>query len=199
MYNINRQEASEILGISTRSIDRYIKSWKIRAKKDWKIVMLNSNDIKTLNWESPSKQKIIIKTEDDNIISEKSSVSMKESSNNWLVKKAEYEKILSTFDKMFTGFREEIKDKDNKIQELSIELWRAREQKNNSIDLMEYKKVQFLSEEAKKSLSNTLEKEKSEKEKINKELKYEKTTNKLLIVFIVILFIISWVIFFMNI
>jgi hypothetical protein len=38
------------------------------------------------------------------------------------VKKAEYEKVLATFDKIFTGFREEIKQKDNKIQELSIEL-----------------------------------------------------------------------------
>ena len=199
MYNITRQQASEILWISTRSVDRYIKSWKIRAEKQWKVVMLNDEDIKNLSWESVKiKQKIIVSPEVENI-EKVVSIENNKSNSQWLVRKAEYEKILATFDKMFNGFREEIKEKDNKIQELSIELWRAREQKENSIDLMEYKKVQFLSEEAKKSLSNTLEKEKAEKEKLNKELKYEKTTNRLLIIFIVILFIISWVIFFMNI
>jgi len=199
VYNITRQQASEILWISTRSVDRYIKSWKIRAEKQWKVVMLNDEDIKNLSWESVKiKQKIIVSPEVENI-EKVVSIENNKSNSQWLVRKAEYEKILATFDKMFNGFREEIKEKDNKIQELSIELWRAREQKENSIDLMEYKKVQFLSEEAKKSLSNTLEKEKAEKEKLNKELKYEKTTNRLLIIFIVILFIISWVIFFMNI
>ena len=199
MYNINRQEASEILWISTRSIDRYIKSWKIRSKKDGKIVMLNDSDINNLNWWVQTKQKIIINTEPNQKLSNDNEVSINSNSNKGLVKKEEYEKILSTFDNMFSSFREEIKDKDNKIQELSVELWRSREQKNNSIDLMEYKKSQFLSEEAKKGLSNSLEKEKKEKENVNKQLKYEKNTNKLLILFIVILFIVWIVFFFMNI
>jgi len=197
LYNINRQEASEILWVSTRSIDRYIKSWKIRSKKDWKVVMLNDSDIKILSWEEV-KQKIIIEKKPEEII-EKNIVTKKQESNSWLVKKAEYEKVLATFDKMFISFREEIKQKDNKIQELSIELWQAREQKNNSIDLMEYKKSQFLSEEAKKALTEKLEIEKKEKEKSLNALKYEKTTNKLLIIFIIILFIVSAWIFFMNI
>ena len=197
MYNITRQEASEILWVSTRSVDRYIKSWKIRAKKVWKVVMLNDDDIKILSWEEV-KQKIIIEKNREEII-EKDIVEKKEKSNSWLVKKAEYEKVLASFDKMFNSFREEIKQKDEKIWELSIELWRLREQKNNSIDLMEYKKSQFLSEEAKKALKEKLEKEKSKKEELEKKLKYEKTTNILLIIFIIILFIISAWIFFINI
>jgi len=45
-----------------------------------------------------------------------------DSSDSGLVKKTEYEKILATFDKMFANFRDEIKNKDSKIQELSIKL-----------------------------------------------------------------------------
>jgi cytoskeletal protein RodZ len=56
-----------------------------------------------------------------------------------------------------------------------------------------------LSEQSKDELSKKLEKEISEKRKTTKELNYEKTTNKLLIIFIVILFVVSGVIFFMNI
>jgi excisionase family DNA binding protein len=38
MYKYTRQEAADMLGISTRSVDRYIKSGKLRSKKDGKIV-----------------------------------------------------------------------------------------------------------------------------------------------------------------
>ena len=196
MYTITRQEASDILWVSIRSVDRYIKSGKIRAEKQWKVILLNKDDVLSLSPNSTQKQKIITNSNLESSDLEKEIV-IKE--NSWIVKKDEYEKILTTFEKMYSGFREEIKQKDEKIQELSIELWKVLEQKNNFVDLMEYKKVQFLSEETKKSLLNNLEKEKQEKEKINKELKYEKTTNKLLILFIIILFIISGVIFFMNI
>jgi len=64
---------------------------------------------------------------------------------------------------------------------------------------MEYKKVQFLSEQSKSELSSKLEKEISLNRKAIDELKYEKNTNKLLIVFIVVLFVISGAIFFINI
>jgi excisionase family DNA binding protein len=40
MYKYTRQEAAELLGISTRSVDRYIKAGKLRSKKDGKIVYL---------------------------------------------------------------------------------------------------------------------------------------------------------------
>lgn len=197
MYNINRQEAADILWISTRSIDRYIKSWKIRSEKDWKIVMLNSDDIKALNWESVIKHKIIVNDEINNNYMDENK--LEENTNTWVVKKSEYEKVLVTFEKMYSGFREEIREKDQRIEKLAMELWQAREQKNNSIDIMEYKKIQFLSEESKSNLSNEIEKGIQEKINIIKELKYEKTTNKLLIAFIVILFVILGAVFFINI
>ncbi len=199
MYTINRQQAAEILWVSTRSIDRYIKAWKIRAKKVWKQVLLNNEDIKILSWDTQTKQKIIIENDilekKENIVVEKKE---KQQDTN-LVKKEDYEKLIASFEKIYTGFRQEIRQKDEKIQELSLELWKYKEQLNNKIDLIEYKKVQFLSEEHKKSLQEKLEQEKKEKEKLNKDLKYEKTTNKLLILFIIILFIISIWIFVMKI
>jgi excisionase family DNA binding protein len=194
VYNINRQEAADILWISTRSIDRYVKSWKIRSKKDWKIVLVNSDDVNILNSSSKVIHKVIL-SENDSINTEIKTNSI----NSHIVKKDEYEKVLSTFEKMYSGFREEVKQKDEKIQELSIRVWKAEQEKSNSIDLMEYKKVQFLSEQSKSELSSKLEKEISLNRKTIDELKYEKNTNKLLIVFIVVLFVISGFIFFVNI
>ena len=195
MYDLTRQQASEILWISLRSVDRYIKSWKIRAKKSWKTVLLNKEDIMIISWEVPTKQKIITQENKTNITPD-----IKNSnSTQQIIKKSDYEKILWTFEKMYNWFREEIKQKDEKIQELSMQVWILKEKKNNSIDLIEYKKMQFLSEEDKKKILEKLEKEQKEKEKVLKELKYEKTTNKLLIFFLIILFIVSAIVFFMNI
>ncbi len=188
MYNISRQEAADILAMSTRSIDRYIKNWKIRSKKDWKTVLLNSDDVNALNSGSKVIQNIIV--------SDNEQISDNSSSKSSIFKKNDYDKIVSAFENIYSGFREEIKQKDEKIQELSVKLWKAEQEKDNSVDLMEYKKVQFLSEQSKKELSEKLEKELLLNQKTAQELKYEKNTTKLLIIFIVFLFIICGFIFF---
>jgi excisionase family DNA binding protein len=59
MYNLTRQDAAEKLGISTRSIDRYIKAGKIRAKKDGKVVYVNDSDIDTLLSGGSVRQEVI--------------------------------------------------------------------------------------------------------------------------------------------
>jgi predicted site-specific integrase-resolvase len=42
MYNITRADAAEKLGVSTRSVDRYVKSGKLRSKKEGKIIYIHS-------------------------------------------------------------------------------------------------------------------------------------------------------------
>ena len=63
MYKLTREEASNLLNISTRSIDRYIRSWKLRAKKDWKIVYIHQDDVDNFLWWNTSKQEILTKDE----------------------------------------------------------------------------------------------------------------------------------------
>lgn len=197
MYNYTRQEAADKLNISTRSIDRYIKAWKIRAKKIWKIVYVNESDINILSWETPNKQKIIIKqeTEQTQQITNKT-VNNEEKA---VIKKNDYDKIAASFEKVFSWLRNEIQKKDDTIQNLSVKLWRMEEIVKNSVNLIDYKKSQFLLEESKNYLNKEVESLKEEKEKIDKELKYEKTTNKLLIFFLIILLIVAWLIWFYKI
>lgn len=60
MYKITREEAAIKLNISTRSIDRYIRAWKLRSKKEWKIVYINEDDINNFLWIWTKKQEIIV-------------------------------------------------------------------------------------------------------------------------------------------
>ena len=63
MYTYTRQDVAELLWISTRSVDRYIKAWKLRSKKEWKIVYVNNEDVKNLWWTWEVKHEIIYKKE----------------------------------------------------------------------------------------------------------------------------------------
>ena len=196
MYNIHRTEASEMLNISTRSLDRYIKSWKIRAKKTWKTVFINSEDIKNILWWNQDTAKVIITKAGD---FENKTWNTKEESTTGIVKKSDYDKVSATFEKVFTSLRDDIKTKDEKIQELSIRLGRAEEVADSSISLVDHKKSQFLIEESKNYLNKEVSDVTNEKNKLSNELKYEKTTNKLLIAFVIILLIAVTIVWFMQI
>lgn len=50
-YSVTREVASSYLGISTRTIDRYIKSWKLSYKKIANKVLLNKLEINKLKEE----------------------------------------------------------------------------------------------------------------------------------------------------
>ena len=47
-YSVDREKAAMLLGVSTRSIDRYIKSNKIRSRKLGKKLYLHDEDIERL-------------------------------------------------------------------------------------------------------------------------------------------------------
>jgi len=47
-YNITRQSAAKLLGVSTRTIDRYVKSWKLSYKKIANKVLLTKEELQSL-------------------------------------------------------------------------------------------------------------------------------------------------------
>lgn len=196
MYTITRADAADILNISTRSLDRYIKSWKIRAKKEWKIVYLNSEDIKMMSWNNNNHEVIIPQKQS---YENTENFGDSSTSSTWVVRKSDYDKISASFEKVFNWLREEIQRKDEKIEELSIKLGRAEEVTKNSVSLIDHKKSQFLLEESKTHLNKELSDIKTVNNKLEEELKYEKTTNKLLIAFVILLLIIAAVIWFVKI
>lgn len=197
MYSITRNDAADMLWVSTRSLDRYVKSGKIRAKKVWKIVYINSEDVDTMLWKNNQSHKVIIPKEEAYWSKQ---VSQKENtSGSGIVKKYDYEKLTASFEKVFLWLREEINKKDEKIQELSVELWKSQEVLKNSISILEHKKSQFLIEESKIHLTNEISDMKSTNSKLDEELKYEKFTNKLLIAFVIILLSVTAIIWFVKI
>lgn len=178
MYKITREEAANMLNISTRSIDRYIRSGKLRSKKEWKIVYINEDDINNFLWVGNKKQEVIIG--ETNFVKEK--IEVKNSSS--------LSKNQGDFWIIFDRLREEIKYKDEEIKDMSMKIWKMEEIVKNSISMLEFKKTQFLLEESKNSLNSDLENTKKELENKNIQLKEEKKLNYILIIITIILFIV---------
>lgn len=179
MYKLTRPEVAEKLNISTRSVDRYIRAWKLRSKKDWKIVYINNSDVEwLLSWTSWSKQEIIIPKV---VIEEKSIVKKNSSKQQWS----------GTLDLIYKDLREDIHKKDELIQWLYQKLWKNDEELKNSITLIEYKKSQFLLNESKWHISKELELLKDSKDKLEKEVKKERNSNVLLLIFLFIMLAIT--------
>lgn len=193
MYTLTRQDVALELWISTRSIDRYIKSWKLRAKKNGKIVYVNNNDVKNLkSWWKKHQEIIVPKKEkmnnEDNSLKLKDNIVIKEERGKsfWL-------------EEIYMDLKEQMEWKDDLIHKLSLSLWRAEEITKNSISLIDYKKSQFLLEESKGYLSKEIDTLQVEKEILSKELKYEKSSNIILIIFTMLLLVIAVSIWFIQI
>lgn len=183
MYNIDRDKASKILNMSTRTIDRYIRSWKIRSQKRWKKVFLNDQDVEILkNWWIQEDYEIITNNKDKE--------------DSWFITKAlDWWK---NFKSLYEDSVKIIEKKDDIIKDLSYRLWKAEVELKNSIPMLEYKKTTFLlessnnkSDEEKKELSSNID---SLKEKIrNQEL-----VNFILIIIFSIMLVIVFLVWFAS-
>lgn len=193
MYKLTRQDAADSLNISTRSIDRYIKAWKLRSKKDWKVVYVNTDDIENMIWSWDYQHEVIVEKKVNNF-----SNTYDNQEQVQTVSKTD-ENISWTLGTIYKDLKEEIQKKDQLIQNLAMRVWQAEEVAKNSVSLIDFKKSQYLLEESKEHLDKELTQLEKDKEKLAKELKYEKTSNILLIIFVVVLLAIAWTIWFMKI
>ncbi|MCD5385253.1 helix-turn-helix domain-containing protein [Candidatus Gracilibacteria bacterium] len=189
MYKYTRQEVADKMGISTRSVDRYIKAGKLRAKKEGKVVYIKGSDVENLMGNGVKKQEVIVepkivenfnKTEEKNIVKNDENVS-------------------GTLGLIYKDLKKELIKKDEIIQNLSMRVGKAEEIAKNSVSLLDFKKSQYLLEESKTGLLKEVELLEKEKEKLSSELKYEKTSNIILIIFVVVLLVLAGVLWFIQI
>ncbi len=196
MYNVTRQDAAERLSVSTRSIDRYIKSGKLRSKKEWKIIYIHSGDITNLSGSSEEKQPEVIIPKQQGSYTQSKSYNDEPRAHSTEVMDAQSR---ATLEKIYLDLRTEIKTKDKAIQDLSIRLGQAQEIAKNSVSLVEFKKSQFLLEESKGHIASENSELKQVSSDLKEKLKYEKTTNYILIAFCIILVVALGILWFVKI
>ena len=196
MYNVTRQEAADQLQISVRSVDRYIKSWKLRIQKEGKSILIHSNDIDNMkNWWKSKHHVIVNNTQTKKTYSQEPQSSFSTHSETQLSTWKES----TPLNAIYKDLRKEIEKKDELIQTLAMRVGKAEEIAKNSISINDFKKSQYLLEESKSAINNELVTIKKEKEALSWELRYEKQIKYWFFLLSVVLFVILFFVWINNI
>lgn len=182
MYTIDRDWAAKILNVSTRTIDRYVKSKKIRSQKKWKKVFLNDQDISILvKWWIQESYEIIRNDED-----------------NWSWFDIRPIEWVTNIDSMYREALMNIEKKDEIIKDLSYRLWKAEIELKNSIPVLEYKKTTFLLESSTKKQEEEKKELTDKVDNLKEKIKNQEFLNIILIIVFTILFLVVLLIWFAN-
>lgn len=190
-YKTTRKEAAEQLDISVRSVDRYIKAWKLRAKKKGKIVYVHTDDIVNISGNWWDTQHVIVTEMPESNSAKDAVLESTQVESTGIVKKSEYDKLTKTFEKVYTDLRTQIEKKDDIIQKLSVEVWRKEEEIKHSISVSEHNRSQMLLEESRGHIAKQMSVLSEEKKGLEWQLKNEKFDKKVLIVFVFVLLAIA--------
>ncbi len=168
VFTLSREDASKMLGVSTRTIDRYIQSWKIRTKRDGKLIMLHKEDVGQVKggWAQT----------DYEVIAPKPTLVP---SVGYDPREAQNE-ILRTLETI-------IREKDALIQELTFKLGKLESDISNTVPKLEHKKAVLALEEANSSRMHDMEMIVQTKKEIEDRYQREKLISTVLMIGVFVL------------
>ena len=184
-YTITRNQAASLLWVSTRTIDRYVKSGKLSYKKIANKVILNEEELKILQNEFSSlRQEISTELLWEN---DEKTISVKPVSD------------LSTLDEKLDKFYLIFQEKDKQIDEknkiifmLQQRIGELEAKIQTMIALPDYNKEKQQAIEEKRILEEKLA-------KLKNGVKEQETKTYVVLIFAVILVIIAWIFYIKNI
>lgn len=168
VFTLSREDASKMLGVSTRTVDRYIQSGKIRTKRDGKLIMLHKEDVTQVKGGGTQS--------DYEVIAPKPTLVP---SIGYDAREAQNE-ILRTLETI-------IREKDALIQELTFKLGRLESDITNTVPKLEHKKAVLALEEANSSRMHDMEMIVQTKKEIEDRYQREKLISTVLMIGVFVL------------
>lgn len=185
-YDLSREKTAEILNISTRTLDRWIRKWVLSHQKKWNKVLLSEEEVKNYN-NKEQVENIVIDTKVDS------------ATKQWNLKKEIITPNIDTknivkeigqhMDESMNRFIDILSEKDKTIENKNnLILWL--QQKNIELEVKVKNTIALpLYEEEKKEIILEKENLKIENKLLEEKVKKEKITN-IALMWIVILVII---------
>lgn len=180
-YTHSREEAADILEISTRTLDRYVKSGKLRSKRKGKKIFIHDDDIRMMQSSEPELIRATdsVKTEDI--------VFFEDVQDSGFRRKP----VMVDYRDLYEDAMNRIAEKDRVIQDLSYRAGHAESELKNSISMIEYKKATFLLESAKSKTEEEKKQFETEIVKLKSDAKKSKTILYVLITLVLLLVAVS--------
>ena len=183
-YTVTRNQAANLLWVSTRTIDRYVKSWKLSYKKVANKVILNEEELR------------ILQNEFSSLRQEVSTELIWWDNKNLAVKSvSDITTLDEKLDKFYLIFQEKDKQIDEKnkiIFMLQQRIGELEAKIQTMIALPDYNKEKQQAIEEKKALEEKLA-------KLTSKVREQETKTYVVIIFAIIFIIIAWYFYIKNI
>ena len=184
-YTVTRNQAASLLGVSTRTIDRYVKSGKLSYKKIANKVILNEEELRILQNEFSSlRQEISTELIWNN---QEKSISIKPISDM-----ATIDEKLDKFYLIFQEKDKQIEEKNKIIFMLQQRIGELEAKIQTMIALPDYNKEKQQAIEEKKILEEKLA-------KLTSKVKEQETKTYIVLIFAIIFIIVAWLFYMKNI
>lgn len=113
IYNVSKEAAAQLIGVSTRTIDRYISDGKLSAKKVWNKVMLNQSEVIKMRSEFDTLPQSNGRVD----VLSPESMNTLEWGRTTLSTGVNIDELASLLDEKFEKFQQALEDKDNLIED----------------------------------------------------------------------------------
>jgi len=198
-FTIDRKDASELVGVSLRTLDRYIRSGRLKARKINGFVKLDENEVKAFRTGYVPKESAADTVADSSTTRRHRSLNDFETMPVTDVQ-SEFGRVLgedfssqkepakgNVYEILYKETRDELKEYQQKLELANYRLGQLESQANNSIPLLEHKAQSKKYELREGKLKEIARKYIKEAKALKVELNIEKLNAK---VYIVLLFIV---------
>ncbi len=161
---VDRDEASKILNVSTRTVDRYIRKFKFKTRKDGRRVLIKRKDVDQIIQDQIG-QYVELKNENlkEATQKKKTDIAVKdikvESVNKKSEKGAKDEKDEKVFQNLYNETKKELKEKQERLDAATYRVGQLEAQVESMVPMLDYTRKEKELKEAR----NTIEQKEVEK------------------------------------
>lgn len=190
-YTIDRKGASEMIGVSLRTLDRYIRSGRLKARKIDGFIRLNENEVKSLRVgyvprERKTDETIKVRTHRSLNDFEREDADIRESIGQIIGEEATASRETETvYEVLYKETKDELKEYQQKFEMANYRVGQLEAQLENSVPLLEHKAASLKSEKREIKLKQIARDQIARVKSVQKQLEIEKLNAK---VYIVLLF-----------
>lgn len=147
-FTLDRNEAALRLGVSTRTIDRYIQNERIRTRRIGKKMFLEEDDVEILRQEDSARREDDYEVVENpiKILHEEEIVENK--AQNSLMISADAKMAITELSRIYNDAQTIIAEKDETIRNLSYKVGKLETELQNSVNRAEFSRAEILLETA---------------------------------------------------
>lgn len=179
---VDRIEASKILKVSTRTVDRYMRKYRFKTRKDGRRVLIKRIDVDRIIKEHIGRLVDINDDNLDNILNGEGAPKTPDKVSNLAVKDIKVKKIKSTIEsaeeqiykELYSETKNELKEKQDRLEAATYRVGQLEAQVKNMVPMLDFNKKERELKEANHAVEHKTKLHESKIQKMEAKLRAER-------------------------